>query len=225
MRGASRRSADCSAVGHRTARPSAELLRQVPVRFYVFDVLSFDGRDITRLTYADRRARLSELAADCTCRTVQFPMNWTDTDPQVVLDASAELGLESIVCKHLHSQYTPGLRSRDWIETSHRLRSEFVIGGWLPGMGPNSRTVGALLVGAYIGDRLVFCGVVGAGLSQAERRRLTNALKPLHCKTSPFADIPLDIAPYAQWVHPEQVGGTSSIASSVGRSGIRRGRA
>jgi ATP-dependent DNA ligase len=29
--------------------------------------------------------------------------------------------------------YTLGLRSRNWIKTSHRLRSEFVIGGWLPG--------------------------------------------------------------------------------------------
>lgn len=187
-------------------RPSADLLRQVPVRYYVFDVLSLDGYDITRQSYADRRARLAELAADRTCRTVQFPANWVDTDPQVVLAATAEVGLEGIVCKHLDSRYTLGLRSRDWIKTPHRKRSEFVIGGWLPGMGPNTRTVGALLVGAYTDGRLVFCGVVGAGLRQAERRRLTDALKPLHCNTSPFADVPSDIAPYAWWVHPELAG-------------------
>jgi ATP-dependent DNA ligase len=34
------------------------LLREVPVRFYVFDVLSLDGRDITRQAYGTRRDHL-----------------------------------------------------------------------------------------------------------------------------------------------------------------------
>jgi bifunctional non-homologous end joining protein LigD len=128
-------------------------------------------------------------------------------DPAVVLAASAELGLEGIVCKHLDSKYTPGLRSQDWIKTPHRKRSEFVIGGWLPGMGVNRRTVGAVLVGAYSADgRLMFCGAVGAGLSDAERRRLTEALKPLQCSTSPFVDVPSEIVPYAVWARAELVG-------------------
>jgi bifunctional non-homologous end joining protein LigD len=187
-------------------RPNADLLRRVPVRFYVFDVLSLDGCDITRRPYATRRAHLTELAASSSEHVVQSPAKWTDTDPQVVLAASAELGLEGIVCKYLDSQYTPGLRSRDWVKTPHRQRSEFVIGGWLPGMGPNSRTVGALLVGAYAGDWLQFCGVVSAGLSEAERRRLTTVLKTFHCNTSPFADVPPDIASYARWVRAELTG-------------------
>jgi bifunctional non-homologous end joining protein LigD len=187
-------------------RPSAELLRRVPVRFYVFDVLSIDGRDVTRQPYADRRGHLTDIATSASGRIVQFPANWTHTDPQIVLAASAELGLEGIVCKDMDSRYTSGLRSRDWIKTPHRQTSSFVIGGWLPGMGPNSRTVGALLLGAYMHNQLVFCGVVGAGLSEAERRRLTEALKPLHCNPSPFAHVDSDIAPYARWVHPVLAG-------------------
>jgi bifunctional non-homologous end joining protein LigD len=97
-------------------RPSTELLRQVPVRFFVFDVLEVDGRDITRTPYSARRSLLSEIASANSGSVVQFPANWTDTDPAVVLAASAELGLEGIVCKHLDSTYTPGLRSRDWIK-------------------------------------------------------------------------------------------------------------
>ena len=123
----------------------------------------------------------------------------------MVLAASAELGLEGIVCKHLDSRYTPGLRSRDWVKTPHRMRSEFVIGGWLPGMGPNSRTVGALLVGAHADDGcLEFCGVVGAGLSTAERRRLTGALEPLR-STSPFKGVSPDVAMYARSVRADLV--------------------
>ncbi len=110
------------------------------------------------------------------------------------------------MCKHLDSRYTPGFRSRNWIKTPHRLRSEFVIGGWLPGMGPNSRTVGALVVGAHADSRLVFCGLVGAGLRQTERRRLTTALEALHCDALPFANVPSDVARYARWVHPGLAG-------------------
>jgi bifunctional non-homologous end joining protein LigD len=116
-------------------RPNAALLGRVPVRFYAFDVLSLDSRDITRQPYVARREHLTEIASACSSRTVQFPANWTHTDPAVVLAASAELGLEGIVCKHLESRYTAGLRSRDWIKTTHRQRSEFLIGGWLPVWG------------------------------------------------------------------------------------------
>ena len=187
-------------------RPSAELLRRVPVRFFVFDVLRFDGKDITRQPYQARRERLMDIAADSTGSVVQFPGSWTDVDPATVLAAPADLGLEGIVCKHLESTYTPGLRSRDWIKTPLRKRSEFIAGGWLPGKGPNRHTVGAVLVGAWADDKLRFCGVVGAGLSGEERRRLTAAFGPLTCATSPFADVASDIASHACWLQPTLVG-------------------
>lgn len=188
-------------------RPSAEMLRRVPVRFYAFDVLNLDGQDITGRPYNDRRKTLAAVAAYSESRTVQFPRSWSDTDPALVLEAVAELNLEGIVCKQLDSPYRPGMRSPHWIKTPLRRRSEFIIGGWLPGMSVNRHTVGGLLVGAHCPDGLLqFCGVVGAGLSTRERRRLTEALKPLQCSASPFRSVPSDITPYARWVHAELVG-------------------
>ena len=188
-------------------RPSAELLRQVPVRFFVFDVLRLDGEDITYKPYEARRRRLMDTASNSSGNIVQFPGSWTDTDPATVLAASAELGLEGIVCKHLDSPYTPGLRSRDWIKTPHRKRSEFVIGGWLPGLGVNRHTIGAVLVGAYTAaGELKFCGAVGTGFSAVERRLLMAALEPLQCSESPFAEFPEETARYARWVCAELVG-------------------
>lgn len=54
--------------------------------------------------------------------------------------------------------------------------SEFAIGGWLPGEGPNRNSIGALLVGAHDEQgRLKFCGPVGpagpVGPSPNGRRR------------------------------------------------------
>jgi bifunctional non-homologous end joining protein LigD len=48
--------------------------------------------------------------------------------------------------------------------------------------------------------------VVGAGLSDAERRRLTKCLRPLQRRTCPFPEIPSDLANYERWVQAELVG-------------------
>ncbi len=186
--------------------PSADLLRQVPVRFYVFDVLSLDGRDITRQPYATRRAHLTAIAANSTRRSVQFPSIWTDTDPRVVLAASAEVGLGGHRVQAPRLPIHPGIPvqklDQDAPPVEERVRHRRLA----TRMGPNSRTVGALVVGAHADSRLVFCGLVGAGLRQAERRRLTTALEALHCDASPFANVPSDVARYARWVYPGLAG-------------------
>ena len=191
-----------------TRRPSAELVRAVPVRFYAFDVLRCDGSDVTTRPYAERRELLADIAATARGNVVQFPAHWASTDPAIVLGASADMGLEGIVSKRLDSLYLPGVRSKDWIKTCLRLRSEFVIGGWLPGVGPNRHAIAALLVGAHDDrGRLRFCGPVGAGISDGHRRVLARHLAPLASLTSPFDDeVPPAIARHARWVRPDTIG-------------------
>ena len=95
-------------------RPSAELLRQVPARFFVLDILELDGRNLTRSHI--RGAANGSPKSPLRVAAPSFSSRRTDIDPAVVLAASAELGSGGIVCKHLDSTYTPGLRSRDWIK-------------------------------------------------------------------------------------------------------------
>jgi bifunctional non-homologous end joining protein LigD len=72
-------------------RPSTELLRRVPVRFFVFDVLRYDGKDTTGRPYCSRRERLMDIVASSSGSVVRFPGSWTDIDPSMVLAATAEL--------------------------------------------------------------------------------------------------------------------------------------
>jgi bifunctional non-homologous end joining protein LigD len=62
-------------------RPTTQLLRQVPTRFYAFDVLEFEGRDITGRPYIHRREMPNAIAGDSESRTVQLPCNWQETYP------------------------------------------------------------------------------------------------------------------------------------------------
>lgn len=72
--------------------PRAELLRRVPVRYFVFDVLQADGHNLTREPYSARRILLNQIASASRGSVVQFPANWAGMDPAVVLEASAETG-------------------------------------------------------------------------------------------------------------------------------------
>ena len=102
------------------ARPTALRLRDLPVSYYVFDLLSLDGELVTSRPYSERRALLSGLGLPVTAEDpavrVVVPAYWTDIDGGDLLAAAREHGLEGIVAKELGSLYRPG-RSRHWVKT------------------------------------------------------------------------------------------------------------
>lgn len=184
------------------ARPSRVLLEQVPVHFYVFDLLGLDGESTMSLPYLTRRAMLAEL--DLTGERVVVPPHFHDIAPAALLEVAAEHRLEGIVSKRKDSLYRPGIRSPSWIKTPLRPRTEVIIGGWTPGSGRRAGTFGALLVGAHAEDRqLVWLGNVGTGFTDIMLAQLLQQFAALERTRSPFAgDIPLAFSRDARWVEP-----------------------
>src|SRR5207237_7028528 len=101
-------------------------------------------------------------------------------------DASARAGLEGVMAKRLDSKYEPGKRSGAWQKIKNRNRQELVIGGWLEGEGKRRGYPGALLVGYYDGDKLVYAGKVGTGFTDKTLDKLNEMLTPLAVDRSPF---------------------------------------
>jgi len=169
-----------------------------PVTYMIFDVLSLDGTDLSRLPYVERRALLDDLqlAGDHWLCPPVF------SDGAATRDAAEENALEGVMAKRLSSIYRPGQRSADWIKVKLDQTAEFVIGGWRPG----SRALGAVLVGVPTNEGLAYRGRVGGGISNAAERALLAALKPLVVPASPFAEpLPRMDAKDARWVRPELV--------------------
>jgi bifunctional non-homologous end joining protein LigD len=160
------------------------LERDVPVVFMIFDMLWLDGRLMIDLPYTQRRADLEALALG----GVRWQVPAVSTgDGDAALHTSRELGLEGIVAKRLDSRYEPGRRSSSWRKIKHEMRQEFVIGGWTPGEGWRSGSIGALLLGYCDQDgALRYAGKVGTGFTEAELDRLTALLAPLEQDESPF---------------------------------------
>jgi len=191
---------------HQTeARVVRRRMKSHPVVYVVFDLLYFDGHDLTGLPYERRREVLDSLELDGeSWRTPGYSVGHAAE----LLEASREQGLEGMVLKRLDSPYAPGKRTGAWLKVKNTLRQELVIGGWTPGEGRRKAHLGALLVGYFEGEgaerKLRYGGKVGTGFKQADLEELAERLAPLARKTSPFE---AGAAPpkLARFVEPELV--------------------
>jgi bifunctional non-homologous end joining protein LigD len=158
-----------------------------PVVYVIFDLLYFDGQDLTGEPYSRRREILEglELRGDAW----QTPGHSVGHAKEL-LAASKEQGLEGVMLKRLDSVYAFGKRTGAWLKVKNVSRQELVIGGWTPGEGRRSKGLGALLVGYFEHEGgepvLRYGGKVGTGFSDADLASLAARLAPLGRKTSPF---------------------------------------
>jgi len=171
-----------------SGRPDFNLLQNFRAEasriHYVFDLLCWKGRDLTRLPLIERRALLKSLVVvqDKRIRTWEY----VEAAPKDLRSAVREQGLEGIIGKQKDSHYQPGKRSGAWIKYRVNRGQEFVIGGYFP--GPHG--FDSLIVGYYDGDKLMYVARTRNGFVPASRRQVFSKLKHLVTPTCPFANLP-----------------------------------
>ena len=185
----------------------ARLRDATPVIYVVFDLLQLDDTSLLDLPYVDRRSLLADL--------VEPTGGWMVPAHQVgdgraLYDAAAAQGLEGIMAKRLDSPYRPGKRSPAWRKCKVRRQQEVVIGGWTPGEGGRSSTLGSLLVGVRDpgdeGGPLRFAGGVGTGFTMDTLADLQDRLTADATGTCPFDPVPPPaVTRTAHWAEPELV--------------------
>jgi bifunctional non-homologous end joining protein LigD len=177
---------------------AAKLAAAQPVTYVIFDILRLAGRDLTGLSYTQRRNQLEQL--DLGARHWLVAPSFEDGP--ATLAAAREHALEGVVAKRLSSLYRIGQRTPDWIKVKLEQTEDFVIGGWRPGV----RELGALLVGLPIPGGLTYRGRVGGGISAAVQQRLLAELARLRVPDCPFVEPPpREDQKDAVWVRPELV--------------------
>ena len=186
------------------ASTAAQLSRTVPATFLAFDLLRLDGHPLTAQPYAQRRELLERLDVDGPSWHTPPVFRGSAAD---ALAASQEQGLEGVLAKRLDSVYRPGARSSEWTKVKNIHTQEVVIGGWRPGQGRRTDTIGSLLMGIPGPRGLAYVGHVGTGFTQAALADLSTRLSELRTPESPFdRPLPRADARDAQWVRAELVG-------------------
>jgi bifunctional non-homologous end joining protein LigD len=170
-------------------RPDFNLLQNfraeaARIHYYVFDLLCWKDRDLTRLPLIERRTFLKSLVV---IRDKRIRISdYIEAAPTDLLSAVREQGLEGIVGKIKDSLYQPGKRSGAWIKYRVNRGQEFVIGGYFPG----SHGFDSLIVGYYDGDNLMYVARTRNGFVPASRRQVFSKLKHLVALTCPFVNLP-----------------------------------
>jgi bifunctional non-homologous end joining protein LigD len=182
------------------ARPSAAQVAAVPVVFYLFDLIWFDGYDLSALPLVARKSVLHDAIAFTD--PIRFSEH-LDEEGEVAFRAACEKGWEGLVAKRASAPYTHG-RSKDWLKFKCVNEQEFVVLGWTDPHGSRSG-LGALLVGYHEDGALRFGGKVGTGFNERELARLTGLLRPLEQAVPPIADASGVSMKGVHWVRPELV--------------------
>jgi bifunctional non-homologous end joining protein LigD len=177
--------------------PGSDLVAAVPVRYYIFDVLWTEGRDVRPLPLRERKQILRGLLS------FEDPLCFTehrDTDGEAYFRDACASGWEGLIAKRADAPYRPG-RTRDWLKFKCESGQEFVIGGFTDPRGTRTG-FGALLLGYYdAGHQLIYAGKVGTGFTQQTLDSLHATLAGLEQDRAPFTGGKLPRSG-VHWVQP-----------------------
>ena len=173
-----------------------------PASLILFDILMSGDTVMLDEPWVERRSELVKQIGKSISDRVRITES-SEGDGKKMLEHARKQGWEGIIAKRIDSLYRPGERSRDWLKLKVEFRQEFVVGGYTEPR--NSRQhIGALLLGYFDHDRLIYVGHTGGGFTGAGLAEMYRRLKPLERKTSPFAEIP-KTNEQAHWVEPRTV--------------------
>jgi bifunctional non-homologous end joining protein LigD len=167
------------------------------LKFYVFDVLYFNGFDLKPLALIQRKKILKAI----------FPklenIVYSDhilADGTKAFKVAEKKGGEGIIAKKIDSVYHEGKRTKDWLKVKTEMQQEMVIGGFTEPSG-SRKGIGALLCGFYKNGKLHYSGKVGSGYTEKILEDLELKLTKIESKTSPFVDMPR-LPGKIHWVKP-----------------------
>jgi bifunctional non-homologous end joining protein LigD len=168
-------------------------------RFAIFDCVYRNGRDLRSEPLSRRRHEL-----EATLRELPKQLLLSRRLAQNGLTAYSNArrkGLEGMVAKDSDAPYEER-RSSKWLKVKVHQEEEFVIGGFTAPAGARKH-LGALLLGAYRGEDLIFVGKVGTGFTQQTLAELAKAFRPLIRSSTSFAKPPRE--KNVTWLEPRLV--------------------
>ena len=159
----------------------------VPLVYYVFDLLFLEGKDLRKEPLSARRKLLANLLKKNPVHIrLSEELRGAKDD---LLRVAQEFGLEGLVAKRKSSVYESGRRNGAWVKFKITKAQEFVIGGYTLPEGSRSH-FGSLLVGYQSPEGLMFAGRVGTGFSEKVLAALYDKLQKLKQASCPFINLP-----------------------------------
>lgn len=174
--------------------------KEIPLKYFVFDILYKDGQDLLALPLNERRQILEKILLPQAERI--------KLSPQIVTGKAEEIrefhhqqikkGLEGVVVKKWEAPYDPGRRGYTWVKLKQEKGKkgggltdtlDCIVMGYFKGKG--KRTVfgsGAFLVGvreSIDSDKILTISKIGTGLTDEQWREITQRGQKAAVKQKP----------------------------------------
>ena len=154
----------------------------IPVVYYVFDLLYLDGYDLMQVELEERKQLLASILLSN--ELVRYSEHWVGRGT-ALFEAARQRGLEGILAKLRRSHYQQK-RSREWLKIKVVQQQECVIGGYTEPRGAREN-FGSLVLGLYDDKgRLVPVGQAGSGFTEDIHAQMWRRLQPLKTSRNPF---------------------------------------
>jgi len=172
----------------------------LPLIYYVFDILELNGKNLVELPLLERKKILKKLLGKN--KLIHYCDHLQKSGISFLTQAK-EKGLEGIMAKEISSTYKPGFRSSQWLKIKNVQSTEVVIVGYTKPKG-NRSYFGSLVLATASGKGWLYRGHAGTGFTEIGLKQLMEKMKPLKNDTSPFnKEVPVngDVT----WLRPKLV--------------------
>jgi DNA ligase-1 len=190
-----------------------KIASKVKIKFYVFDVLAKNGKNLMNLPYIARRKELEKTIKKGSVLEV---VDYTTTkDPKIIereMSKYLKDGLEGVIVKRADSKYVAGRTGWRWVKMKEEESAkakladtvDCVVMGYITGRGKRTQFgIGGFLAGIVDGEKIRTLTKVGTGLTDDQFRELKKRLGRLEVKGKPkgYGEVNKTLRPDV-WVEP-----------------------
>lgn len=162
------------------------IAKRFPVEVNIFDIMYYNGKDLTKETQEQRRKFLEKIVKQVTKKIVLTKKLITDNEKeaQKFYKESLKAGNEGIMVKNLKSIYVPGRRVGGWIKIKSIMETlDLVITGAKWGEGKRATWLSSFTLACKKDIEFLDVGKVGTGIKEKDEegitfKQLTKLLKP-----------------------------------------------
>ncbi len=188
--------------------PSFQLLQQYdaqpgnPILYYVFDILSLNGKDTRDLPLLQRKELLKKALPKGKKSLIRY-CEHVPTKGKDFFKQAVALNVEGMIAKKADSVYQEGVRTNDWLKIKNHNSREAVIAGFTAPRG-GRKHFGALILAEQRGKKLTYIGHTGTGFTEKSLKELWTQLQPSITPESPFKE-KVKVNMPVTWVKPKLV--------------------
>ncbi len=170
-------------------------VKEIPLKFFCFDLLYKDGRDLLKESFKKRRQILEKIISSKN-KTILLSPQMVSSNPNELRryhDEQIKKGLEGSVVKKWEAPYDPGRRGYTWVKFKAEKGKkgagladtlDCVVMGYNKGKGKRAQFgLGAFLVGVRKGNNFLTISKIGTGLSDEQWREMYQRCQKSNVKT------------------------------------------